>query len=289
MGRYSSSAGVRALDRVIGLLFTIAGGIALVSFHRWLINRHQDGTQGQSKDQGSQKKKSAAGESYGGSEKSSSGKKSEGGLQFDDSEPLVEHLGSCHCEKTRFRIMAPRRLKVIDKSSKIRYPRVSVAADNFELLSDERFISMYPVQCDKVVSVHTFCSYCGVNILYSPTISPVFVEINVDCLDRSNIDQITCDFAGVCNAVSCSAVLESLGASRLLSAQGTDNDSKTNEVAGADITIDTSPTTTHTLQQIQEYLSTMFSRKDSETRLRIEDDTDCNNGLKSKGYFLCFI
>jgi hypothetical protein len=97
------------------------------------------------------------------------------------------HSGTCHCNRVRFRIRAPNQLTAVDIPSKIRFPRVSVPVDCFESLTDDSVMSHYAVRAGATIGIHTFCSYCGVHLVFSPSVDPVEVQVNLDCLDRTNI------------------------------------------------------------------------------------------------------
>ncbi len=115
------------------------------------------------------------------------------------------------------------------------------------------------------------------------------MEINVDCLDRSNIDKITCDFAGISHEISCSEVMENIQVAKDPISSSTENKNLCVESLN---TLECS--TSQKLHLVQEYLASMsssFSRPTENVINRDEDNDSpyCNNGLKSKGYFLCFI
>ena len=115
----------------------------------------------------------------------------------DKDEELCVHYGSCHCERIRFQIKAPRQLKAVDITSKIRFPRVSVARENFEFLSDFSDVSLYSVQNGpgSGIGVCTFCSCCGVHVLFSPAVVvPSHIQVNMECLQESSRagSQVTC-------------------------------------------------------------------------------------------------
>ena len=112
--------------------------------------------------------------------------------------PTELHSGTCHCQRVKFRIRAPTELKAVDIPSKVRFPRITVPCQNFESLTDESILSFYAVTSPDEISdqdketptdtaIYTFCSYCGVNILYSPSINPVELMVNADCIDRSKV------------------------------------------------------------------------------------------------------
>jgi hypothetical protein len=75
----------------------------------------------------------------------------------------------------------------------VRFPRVSVPAASFEALTDESAMSLYAVSTadgQGGMGVHTFCSYCGVHVVYAPSTDPQEIQVNVDCLDKTNIEQV---------------------------------------------------------------------------------------------------
>lgn len=104
---------------------------------------------------------------------------------------LAVHFGQCHCSKVQFKILAPRVIYAVDIPSKIRFPRVTVNYVDFELLhTDVSVLSMYTVQQTESssVGIHSFCSYCGMQVLYAPSIDPIEVQVNLDCLDAGTIE-----------------------------------------------------------------------------------------------------
>lgn len=103
---------------------------------------------------------------------------------------IVVHRGSCHCERVRFRLKAPKFLKAVGVRSKLNFPRLIIPCENFEPLTDEDLFSLYTVRCEKSVGVHAFCSFCGMHVVFSETTEPVEIHINVDCLDRSTVQEI---------------------------------------------------------------------------------------------------
>ena len=94
-------------------------------------------------------------------------------------------------------------MKAIDIPSKIRFPRITVPCQSFESLSDESVVSFYAVNSHEDTNnnensmdtaIYTFCSYCGVNILYSPSINPSELMVNADCLDKSTVKDYTVSY-----------------------------------------------------------------------------------------------
>lgn len=119
---------------------------------------------------------------------------------------LTCHHGSCHCGRVKFRLFAPRILKVVDcGNTKLRFIRFSTKHEFFETVAGkalynlfaeiicyegEDCVSHYAVHNENAVGIYVFCSYCSVQILYAPHINPVEVQINIDCLEKSTIDDV---------------------------------------------------------------------------------------------------
>lgn len=170
---------------MVGIFVTIASGLALVAARSW-VKRVMDDLRAK------KKRESSAGDEVHRVRYNKAG--------------TIQHMGACHCQRVRFRVRAPRVINAVDVPSKIRFPRITVPCDFFEPLTDEALMSLYAIKTDpenKEMGVHTFCSYCGVHILYSPSVEPVEVQINVDCLDRSTIDHMYVSYLGVPETVPC--------------------------------------------------------------------------------------
>ena len=94
--------------------------------------------------------------------------------------PQAVHSGACHCQRVRFRIKSSKTIYAVDVPSKVRFPRVSVPAASFEALTDEAAMSLYAVSTADGhggMGVHTFCSYCGVHVVYSPSTDPQEIQV----------------------------------------------------------------------------------------------------------------
>ena len=103
----------------------------------------------------------------------------------------VSHYGSCFCERVSFKVMASKHLKAVDIPSKIRFPRVSIPYSDFELLSDERILSICSKsKASSVSGIYVFCSFCGVHILHSNSDNPAYIQVNAECLDHSSVSSI---------------------------------------------------------------------------------------------------
>ena len=105
--------------------------------------------------------------------------------------PQAVHSGACHCNRIRFRVRAATTVYAVDVPSKVRFPRLSIPVENFEPLTDESIMSLYAVKtAAQGMGIHTFCSYCGVHVVYAPDTDPNEIQVNVDCLDRSTIERV---------------------------------------------------------------------------------------------------
>ena len=174
----------RTFDRMIGIFVTIASGLALIAARTWIKNMMEKC-----------KKKRESGDEVHRTRYAKAN--------------TVQHMGACHCQRIRFRVRAPRVIHAVDVPSKIRFPRISVPCDFFEPLTDEAIMSLYAVKTDETgMGVHTFCSYCGVHVLYSPSIEPTEVQINVDCLDRSTIEHVYVSYISIPDSLPCSVTYE---------------------------------------------------------------------------------
>ena len=103
----------------------------------------------------------------------------------------VTHYGSCFCERVSFKVLASKNLKAVDTPSKIRFPRVSIPYNDFELLSDEQILSICSKsKASSLNGIYVFCSFCGVHILHSHSDNPVYIQVNAECLDHSSVSSI---------------------------------------------------------------------------------------------------
>ena len=97
---------------------------------------------------------------------------------------LVTHQGSCHCECIQFTVLAPRELKVQDGPGKIQFRHVKVKSKNFRVFAGFENLKTYYVEYQNSgeKGAHAFCERCGVHVLYAPSKSSPYVNINVMCL-----------------------------------------------------------------------------------------------------------
>ena len=105
------------------------------------------------------------------------------------------HSGGCHCEKFKFHVSASESLNVVDYNTKLRFPRLTVANSDFEIM-DNNSLSQYSVVNGCQRGTHSFCSSCGMQVFYRPSDSEEII-INADCLDRSTVREINVSYGGV--------------------------------------------------------------------------------------------
>ena len=183
----------RIFDRMLGIFITIGAGLALMTAKK-LFRRMLEDTKRRERAERRGKRDGKGGES------------GSGGDEYYQSRntapPNHVHNGACHCQRIRFRLKAPKKIFAVDIPSKIRYPRISCSVEHFEPLSDEHIMSMYAVKSvDSGLGIHTFCSYCGMHVLFAPSTNPHEVQVNVDCLDRSTIDKVYVTYMAIQDSI----------------------------------------------------------------------------------------
>lgn len=139
-------------------------------------------------------------------------------MQGEELTTLHVHHGSCHCKRVQFRIKAPKIINGVDVSTKVRFPRLSIPCKHYENLTEESLLSFYAVNHESTIGIYTFCSFCGVQILYSPKVDPIEIQVNIDCLDRAMIEKLTISYHASDESQPCPASLE---ASILFNRRGT--------------------------------------------------------------------
>jgi len=126
--------------------------------------------------------------------------------------PLAVHNGACHCNRIRFRVRACTTVYAVDVPSKVRFPRLSIPVENFEPLTDESIMSMYAVKtAAQSMGIHTFCSYCGVHVVYAPDTDPNEIQVNVDCLDRTTIERVMVSYLATTESEAVPITYEAAG------------------------------------------------------------------------------
>jgi len=106
---------------------------------------------------------------------------------------LVTHHGGCHCGRVRFAVDAPAAIEAVECNCSIcsmtGYLHLIVPRSRFRLLHGQESLTSY--RFNTGVANHLFCKECGIKAFYVPRSHPEGYSVNVRCLDRSTIDEIT--------------------------------------------------------------------------------------------------
>lgn len=100
--------------------------------------------------------------------------------------------GGCHCGRVRFKVAADRdRVTYCNCSicSKKGFLHLIVPPEQFELLSGQDDIATY--QFNTRVAKHMFCKTCGIHAFYVPRSDPDKIDVNVRCLDDTDLSVLT--------------------------------------------------------------------------------------------------
>jgi hypothetical protein len=109
------------------------------------------------------------------------------------SEALITHRGGCHCGAVTFEVEAPARITVSECQCSIcrmsGFLHLIVPRARFHLLSGAEVLSEY--RFNTGTARHLFCRRCGVKSFYVPRSNPDGYSVNLRCLDRANITEVT--------------------------------------------------------------------------------------------------
>jgi len=109
------------------------------------------------------------------------------------SEALITHRGGCHCGAVTFEVEAPARIIVSECQCSIcrmsGFLHLIVPRARFHLLSGADVLSEY--RFNTGTARHLFCRRCGVKSFYVPRSNPDGYSVNLRCLDRANITEVT--------------------------------------------------------------------------------------------------
>ena len=169
----------RSMDHMLGIAAGVLGSVAIFTLHKWFKEK---------RDEIRRAGDELHGQRYG-----------------TQSEATHVHGGSCHCRRVRFRVRAGTGLRGVDIKSKIRFPRVTIPIENFEALTDDTMMSHYAVKSGGSIGIYTFCSFCGVHVVFAPSIDPTEVQVNMDCIERAHVLDETVTYMTAAEAAPCSA------------------------------------------------------------------------------------
>jgi hypothetical protein len=106
---------------------------------------------------------------------------------------FVTHRGGCHCGRVRFEVDAPGRIEALQCNCSIcrmtGFLHLIVAAGRFRLVQGAESLSEYTFNTG--VAKHRFCRVCGIKSFYVPRSNPDGIDVNVHCLDRGTIEQVS--------------------------------------------------------------------------------------------------
>tara|TARA_B100000900_G_scaffold413709_1_gene438346 strand:+ start:302 stop:670 length:369 start_codon:yes stop_codon:yes gene_type:complete len=96
------------------------------------------------------------------------------------------YLGSCHCEKVRFKIYTSAVLEGLYKCNCSLCTKKSIVMkpvnkNSFFLIKGKESLSLY--QWNKNIAEHYFCQYCGIYTHHRRRRDPSQISVNFACLD----------------------------------------------------------------------------------------------------------
>jgi hypothetical protein len=109
------------------------------------------------------------------------------------SETLVTHRGGCHCGAVAFEVEAPAHVVASECNCSIcrmsGFLHLIVPRTRFRLLRGVDALTEY--RFNTGTARHLFCRRCGVKSFYVPRSNPDGYSVNLRCLERSTIVQLT--------------------------------------------------------------------------------------------------
>ena len=112
---------------------------------------------------------------------------------------MKTYRGGCHCGRVKFEVDGPQHLTALECNCSIcsmsGFLHVIVRKEQFRLKTDMDSLNTY--QFNTYNAQHFFCPECGVKSFYIPRSHPDGFSINLRCLSKINMDDITIqDFDG---------------------------------------------------------------------------------------------
>lgn len=103
------------------------------------------------------------------------------------------HKGSCHCGAVTIEIHAPAEIEALECNcsmcERTGFLHLIVAKNDFRLVCGTDSIATYTFNTR--VAQHYFCKACGCKPFYVPRSNPDGYSVNVRCLDKSTIKNLT--------------------------------------------------------------------------------------------------
>jgi hypothetical protein len=105
----------------------------------------------------------------------------------------MKHTGSCHCGAVEIQVEAPGRIDAYacncSMCERTGFLHLIVPKSAFELIKGEDALVEYTFNTK--VAKHYFCKVCGCKPFYIPRSNPDGFSVNVRCLDKSTIENLT--------------------------------------------------------------------------------------------------
>ncbi|HEY6824173.1 MAG TPA: GFA family protein [Steroidobacteraceae bacterium] len=109
------------------------------------------------------------------------------------SEELIRHRGGCHCGAVAFEVEAPARVTVSECNCSIcrmsGFLHLIVPRARLHLLRGADALTEYRFNTGS--ARHLFCRRCGVKSFYVPRSNPDGYSVNLRCLERSTLMEVT--------------------------------------------------------------------------------------------------
>jgi hypothetical protein len=104
----------------------------------------------------------------------------------------VTHKGGCHCGAVQFEVSAPPVLLALSCNCSIcratGFLHLIVTKEQFKLTTSEDALISYRFNSE--TANHLFCKTCGIKSFYVPRSHPDGYSVNINCLDRSTIQDL---------------------------------------------------------------------------------------------------
>lgn len=112
---------------------------------------------------------------------------------------MVKHSGACHCGAVTFEVRAPATLDVLSCTCSMcdmtGFLHLIVEDADFRITSGEDNLTEY--RFNTGTARHLFCKTCGIKPFYVPRSHPDGWSVNVNCLDKSTVkDMSVSEFDG---------------------------------------------------------------------------------------------
>ena len=112
---------------------------------------------------------------------------------------MKEYIGSCHCEKIKFKFIADDSVEIWKCNCSIcnsyDYQHLFIKHSDFELMTGGQELSSYKFGTKS--AEHIFCKICGIKSYYQPRSHPDMYSINLRCVKDPPIIKKVIEFDGI--------------------------------------------------------------------------------------------